>query len=77
MTVRSNPSDWYWDTMAPQTFATKFFRTADAYVPIGTKSYSLESIKLAIPSCQPWSSIFKAATQSGIYKCFKIESYQK
>jgi peptidoglycan/xylan/chitin deacetylase (PgdA/CDA1 family) len=59
VTVRSNPSDWYWDTMAPQTFATKFFRTADAYVPIGAKSYSMGNIKLATPSCQPSSRFLR------------------
>ena len=59
VTVRSNPSVWYWDTMAPQTFAMKIFRTADAYLPLGVKSYPEKSIKSSFPSCQPSSRFLR------------------
>lgn len=57
--VRSNPDFWYWDTMAPQTIVTKFFRTVDAYLPLGTKSYQQESLKPNNPLSQPSSRFLR------------------
>ncbi|KAB1155840.1 polysaccharide deacetylase family protein [Flavobacterium luteum] len=57
--VRSNPNVWYWNTMAPQTIATKVFRTADAYFPLGTKSYGADSLIKNIPLCQPSSRFLR------------------
>ncbi|PWA04023.1 polysaccharide deacetylase family protein [Flavobacterium psychrotolerans] len=57
--VRSNPDVWYWDTLAPQTLATKVFRTADAYVPLGVKSYPKDSLKQNSPLSQPSSRFLR------------------
>ncbi|QBZ97877.1 polysaccharide deacetylase family protein [Flavobacterium sangjuense] len=43
-TVRTNPDSWYWDTTKSETFVSKLARTGDAYLPIGKKSYSKDSI---------------------------------
>ena len=45
--VRSNPDAWFWDPVTNDTsFARKFFRTADAYVQLGSKrtSYPLSNV---------------------------------
>lgn len=43
-TVRSNPNFWYWDTTLKETLVVKLVRTADAYLPLGTKSYLAETL---------------------------------
>lgn len=43
-TVRTNPSSWYWDTTKQETIFSKLARTGDAYLPIGKKSYSKDSV---------------------------------
>ncbi len=43
-TVRINPSNWYWDTTKQDTLFSKMARTGDAYLPLGKKSYSWDSI---------------------------------
>lgn len=57
--VRSNPDFWYWNTLAPQTITTKVFRTADAYFPLGTKSYEKEILNSKDPLCQPSSRFLR------------------
>ncbi|MCF6129898.1 polysaccharide deacetylase family protein [Flavobacterium sp. AS60] len=51
-TVRTNPDSWYWDTTKPETLFSKLARTGDAYLPIGKKSYSADSIKSEGVVCQ-------------------------
>lgn len=57
--VRSNPSVWYWDTMKPTTLRTKIFRTADAYMPFGAKSYDKDILLPESPLCQPASRFLR------------------
>jgi peptidoglycan/xylan/chitin deacetylase (PgdA/CDA1 family) len=57
--VRSNPSIWYWDTMRPTTLKTKLFRTADAYLPFTSKSYSSQILLEERPFCQPASRFLR------------------
>ncbi|WP_224999061.1 polysaccharide deacetylase family protein [Cesiribacter sp. SM1] len=46
-TVRSNPSDWFWNMDVEEKPLKRFVRGADAYLPIGAKtSYKLSSLKL-------------------------------
>ena len=44
-TIRTNPDDWYWDTTKPDTLFSKLARTGDAYLPLGKKSYPIETVK--------------------------------
>lgn len=59
LSVRSNPDVWYWDTLAPQTLATKVFRTADAYIPLGVKSYTTGSLQRRRVLSQPSSRFLR------------------
>jgi hypothetical protein len=43
-TVRTNPNVWYWDANIPDTIFTKLARTGDAYLPLGKKSYTADTI---------------------------------
>lgn len=48
--VRSNPSNWFWKPIRDKssTITRKFFRTADAYLPVSDQrtSYPIQAIKL-------------------------------
>lgn len=59
LSVRSNPNVWYWNTLAPQTIITKMYRTADAYVSLGSKSYLENSLVLENPLSQPSSRFLR------------------
>lgn len=57
MTVRSNPSDWFWDMDVEEKMSKRLFRAADAYLPVGGKtSFKLsgltlkEGLPLSIPA---------------------------
>lgn len=43
-TIRTNPSSWYWDTTKPETLFSKLARTGDAYLPLGKKTYTKDSL---------------------------------
>ncbi len=43
-TVRTNPNSWYWDTTKPETLFLKLARTGDAYLPLGKKTYTKDSL---------------------------------
>ena len=59
LSVRSNPDVWYWNTLAPQTLMTKMYRTADAYVSLGSKSYLENSLVAENPLSQPSSRFLR------------------
>lgn len=42
--VRSNPDSWYWKNTRSDSIITKVARTGDAYIPLGKKSYSIETL---------------------------------
>lgn len=58
-TVRSNPNYWYWDTSKKETLAIKLARTGDAYLPLGRKSYTGESLNASKVLCQPASRFLR------------------
>lgn len=43
--VRSNPRSWYWQNVRSESFLTKISRTADAYFPLGKKTYKIEELE--------------------------------
>ncbi|MFV9482453.1 polysaccharide deacetylase family protein [Christiangramia sp. ASW11-125] len=43
--VRSNPDAWYWKNVQSDSLMTKLTRTGDAYLPLGSKGYSIRSIE--------------------------------
>lgn len=44
--VRINPTNWYWSSVAENSLKNKIFRTGDAYIGFNDKSYSVEEIEL-------------------------------
>ena len=36
--VRGNPKNWYWQETQHESFAKKFFRSADCFFPVGTRT---------------------------------------
>ncbi len=58
-TVRSNPNFWYWDTTQKETLVVKLVRTADAYLPLGTKSYLAETLVKDNVHSQPASRFLR------------------
>ena len=71
-TVRTNPNSWYWDTTKPETFLSKLNRTADAYFPLGKKSYSLSDIETQEIFCQPASRFLRPQHTSGILNGLRL-----
>ncbi|SIR10647.1 polysaccharide deacetylase family protein [Pontibacter lucknowensis] len=46
-TVRSNPSDWFWEQTVEDKLSKRIFRTGDAYLPLGKRtSFPLSSLRL-------------------------------
>ena len=43
--VRSNPTDWYWKYTTSNNLWLKLWRSGDAYVPLGKKSYSFTEMR--------------------------------
>ncbi len=58
-TVRTNPDNWYWDVSKPSTLFTKIVRSGDAYLPLGKKSYSSNTIACDAVFCQPASRFLR------------------
>jgi len=58
-TVRSNPKKWYWDTTKPDNLFSKLVRTGDAYLPLGSKSYSWNNIMKDTIVCQQASRFLR------------------
>ena len=62
-TVRTNPSDWYWDTTKQDTILSKIARTGDAYFSLGKKSYARDKIISQIVTRQQASRFFRPQSQ--------------
>ncbi|MEW5676321.1 polysaccharide deacetylase family protein [Flavobacterium enshiense] len=58
-TVRSNPSSWYWNVDGKETLPKKIFRTLDAYLPLGDKSYAIPSVSGHDVLAQPASRFLR------------------
>lgn len=45
--VRGNPKNWYWQETQHENFSKKLFRSADCFLPVGSKSsFKIEEIKI-------------------------------
>ncbi|MDP2088183.1 MAG: polysaccharide deacetylase family protein [Flavobacteriaceae bacterium] len=58
-TVRSNPNVWYWNMNTPETLFKKIIRTSDAYIPLRSHSYPINSICNQPLTAQPASRFFR------------------
>ena len=74
--VRSNPSDWYWENTQKDTLKTKIFRTGDAYFGINNKSYTLASIDSSKinnkPLSQKASRLLRPYTSNNLINHIKL-----
>ena len=70
MTVRSNPDNWYWDTISNETIFKKLARTGDAYFPIGKKSY--KSTNFNEVYCQKASRFFRPQSKYGLLNIARL-----
>lgn len=57
--LRSNPAVWYWQDTASASLATKLFRTGDAYLPLGSKSYTAAAVNSSSVTAQPASRFLR------------------
>ncbi len=57
--LRSNPDDWYWQDTAGASLMARLFRTGDAYLPFGSKSYGIQKVKEGIVTAQPASRFLR------------------
>ena len=76
-TVRTNPSSWYWDSSAPSSVLAKLARTGDAYLPLGKKSYSPDSIESAQVVCQAASRFLRPQHGSNVLNFARVHRIKK
>jgi peptidoglycan/xylan/chitin deacetylase (PgdA/CDA1 family) len=59
-TVRSNPSDWFWQHTEEQTLVKRIFRTGDTLIPLGKQSsYPIDSVNTFLPVRLPASRLLR------------------
>lgn len=77
--VRSNPKDWYWKDTTSNNIWVKIFRTGDAYVPLGQKSYSFDELKpkTGLPLEQKASRFLRPLESNPILRRLKLERIKK
>ncbi len=79
LNVRSNPTDWYWNSPKSNSLITKVARTADAYLNLGDKSYKLEELRTD-PDCpleQPASRFLRPVEANNTLRKLKLERIKK
>lgn len=78
-TVRSNPTNWYWNNIASNSLITKVARSGDAYLPFGNKSYSINEIeqKKDFPIEQKASRFLRPVENNFVLRKLKIERIKK
>jgi peptidoglycan/xylan/chitin deacetylase (PgdA/CDA1 family) len=76
-TVRTNPTDWYWDTTKPDTLFSKLARTGDAYLPLGKKSYAAEMIQNETVISQQASRFLRPQHASAFLNSLRLNRIKK
>jgi hypothetical protein len=71
-TVRTNPDTWYWDTTKPDTLLRKVFRSGDAYLPLGKKSFRDDILKKEIVFCQPASRFLRPQSKYDLLNSLRL-----
>jgi len=76
LNVRSNPSDWYWKNPTSESILVKLFRTGDAYLNLGSKSYSLNKLAVSnnLPIQQPASRFLRPTEGNAYLRKLKINT---
>lgn len=76
-TVRTNPNFWYWDTTAKESFVVKLARTGDAYLPLGNKSYPVDSLKSDKVICQQASRFLRPQHSIALLNSARLNRIKK
>ncbi len=71
-TVRTNPDNWYWDVSKSETLFTKIVRSADAYLPLGKKSYLAHTLHPDAVVCQPASRFLRPQHSIGLLNSARV-----
>jgi len=71
--LRSNPDAWYWKDTSQSTLATKLFRTGDAYLPLGSTSYSMENVKIDLVTAQPASRFLRPHHRLSLLNSLRLQ----
>ncbi len=77
-TVRSNPTNWYWQSDSKDTILNKIFRTGDAYLGLNDKPYPIDSVGSGknLPVEQKASRLLRPYSDSFLNK-LKIQRIKK
>lgn len=77
--VRSNPKSWYWKDTTSESLLPKLSRTADAYFPLGKKSYGIEAFgnDSTLPLTHRASRFLRPYEESGILRHLKLARIKK
>lgn len=72
-TVRTNPSDWYWEKPEAESLVKRFFRTGDSLYPLGKKtSYNLPQRKNGEVLGVPASRLLRPFRKSSFFNQRRI-----
>lgn len=73
--VRSNPESWYWIDTSKSGLTTKIARTADAYIPLGKKSYPFSDLKTkkGLPLEQKASRFLRPVEGNATLRALKLK----
>lgn len=77
--VRSNPLYWYWKDTLSEAFTTKLARSGDAYLPLGTKTYSMGDlqVKEGLPLEQKASRFFRPVEGNSLLRIMKLNRIKR
>lgn len=77
--VRSNPDTWYWEDTNKDGLKTKIVRTADAYLPLGKKTYAYSDLipLTGLPLKQKASRFFRPVESNSLLRKLKINRIKK
>lgn len=77
--VRSNPSSWYWKDTLSEAFTTKLARSGDAYLPLGSKTYSLGDLQIVegLPLEQKASRFFRPVEGHSFLRKMKLSRIKR
>lgn len=72
--VRSNPSDWYWQETEQPSLLKKIFRTGDAYLGVNNKSYSFSEMQknYEVPLQQKASRLLRPCSHHGLLNDLRL-----
>ncbi len=75
--IRTNPTNWYWDDTSKDSILKKIFRTGDAYFGKLDKIYVDDEILDEVPYLQKSSRLFRPHTSNRLLNNLKLNRIRK